>query len=78
MGGDVYVRPQTVQDYAAAKGERNMAEQVREPTLYVRLGGYDAITAVANDLLPRLTADAQLSRFWQIEEKMGCVVKNNC
>jgi len=29
------------------------------PTLYQRLGGYDAIAAVANDLLPRLRADPQ-------------------
>ena len=35
-----------------------------ERTLYERLGGYDAITAVANDLLPRLRADLQLGRFW--------------
>lgn len=34
-------------------------------TLYERLGGYDAISAVANNLLPRLQADAQLGRFWQ-------------
>jgi hemoglobin len=34
-------------------------------TLYERLGGYEAICAVANDLLPRLQADAQLARFWQ-------------
>jgi hemoglobin len=34
-------------------------------TLYGRLGGYDAITAVADDLLPRLVADAKLGRFWQ-------------
>jgi hemoglobin len=33
-------------------------------TLYERLGGYDAITAVTNDLLPRLNADPQLGRFW--------------
>ena len=33
-------------------------------TLYERLGGYDAITAVANDLLPRLQGDPQLGRFW--------------
>lgn len=33
-------------------------------TLYERLGGYDAISAVANDLLPRLQSDAQLGRFW--------------
>ena len=34
-------------------------------TLYERLGGYHAISAVANDLLPRLQADPQLARFWQ-------------
>ena len=34
-------------------------------TLYERLGGYDAIAAVAGDLLPRLQADSQLARFWQ-------------
>ena len=33
-------------------------------TLYERLGGYDAICAVADDLLPRLQADPQLGRFW--------------
>jgi len=35
-----------------------------EKTLYERLGGYDAISAVANDLLPRLMSDTQLGRFW--------------
>lgn len=34
-----------------------------EKTLHERLGGYDAIAAVANDLLPRLRADSQLGRF---------------
>jgi hemoglobin len=34
-------------------------------TLYERLGGYDAISAVANDLLRRLQADPVLGRFWQ-------------
>lgn len=34
-------------------------------TLYQRLGGYDAIAAVANDLMSRLQADPQLGRFWQ-------------
>jgi hemoglobin len=33
-------------------------------TLYERLGGYAAIAAVANDLLPRLRTDPQLGRFW--------------
>lgn len=36
-----------------------------EQTLYERLGGYDAISAVANDLLPRLKGDSRLSRFWR-------------
>ena len=35
-----------------------------EKTLYERLGGYDALSAVANDLLPRLQADSRLGRFW--------------
>jgi hemoglobin len=35
-----------------------------EKTLYERLGGYDAISAVASNLLPRLRADPQLARFW--------------
>jgi hemoglobin len=33
-------------------------------TLYARLGGYDAIAAVAGDLLPRLMSDPLLARFW--------------
>ena len=36
-----------------------------EKSLYERLGGYDAISAVANDLLPRLMADNSLGRFWK-------------
>ncbi len=42
-----------------------MSVQAKEATLYSRLGGYDAIAAVADDLLRRLTTDAQLNRFWQ-------------
>ena len=33
-------------------------------TLYARLGGYDGIAAVADDLLPRLRQDVRLGRFW--------------
>jgi len=40
-----------------------MAQQTTA-TLYARLGGYDAIAAVADDLLPRLMSDPQLGRFW--------------
>jgi len=39
-----------------------MSEQV---SLYQRLGGYDAISAVVNELLTRLMADKLLGRFWQ-------------
>jgi hemoglobin len=35
-----------------------------EPTLYERLGGYDALAAVAANLLPRLVGDDALGRFW--------------
>src|SRR5271166_4847918 len=35
------------------------------------LGGYDAIAAVADDLLPRLQSDARLARFWQNRGKDG-------
>ena len=36
-----------------------------DKTLYESLGGYDAIAAVVNDLLPRLRGDPQLAHFWQ-------------
>jgi len=36
----------------------------QEDTLYGRLGGYDALSAVADDLLSRLIADGKLGRFW--------------
>src|SRR5215471_16719435 len=42
--------------------EETMSDETK--TLYERLGGYDAIAAVANDLLPRLRSDSQLGRFW--------------
>jgi len=35
-----------------------------QKSLYLRLGGYEAISAVANDLLPRLMGDQLLGRFW--------------
>jgi len=36
-----------------------------ERTLYERLGGYDAIAAVAGGLLSRLQTDSGLARFWR-------------
>jgi hemoglobin len=41
------------------------SEPMSEKPLYERLGGYDALAAVANDLLPRLQGDARLGRFWE-------------
>ena len=35
------------------------------PSLYERLGGYDAIAAILDDLLPRLLDDAQLGVYWK-------------
>ena len=35
-----------------------------EKTLYARLGGYDAIAAVADNLVSRLRSDERLGRFW--------------
>ncbi len=34
------------------------------PSLYERLGGYDALRAFVDNLLDRLEGDAQLGRFW--------------
>jgi len=34
-------------------------------SLYERLGGYDAIAAVTDDLLARLLGDPQLGVFWK-------------
>jgi hemoglobin len=50
----------------------------KSPTLYARLGGYDAIAAVSDDLLPRLKADPQLGRFWAHRGKMACAARRNC
>tara|TARA_R110002096_G_scaffold407532_1_gene606113 strand:- start:632 stop:1003 length:372 start_codon:yes stop_codon:yes gene_type:complete len=33
-------------------------------SLYARLGGYDSVSAVVDDLLPRLMSDSVLRRFW--------------
>lgn len=38
---------------------------MNEKSLYERLGGYEGITAIVNEFMPRLKADPQLGRFWQ-------------
>ena len=34
-------------------------------SLYERLGGYDALAAAVDDLLPRLQGDSQLGVYWR-------------
>jgi len=41
------------------------ATPTTEPSLYARLGGYDAICAASDDLLARLQADPQLGGYWK-------------
>jgi len=36
----------------------------QEKTLYLRLGGYDAIAAVTDDFLGKMVADAQLQKYF--------------
>lgn len=36
-----------------------------QPTLYKRLGGYDALAAVTDDFLGRLATDPQMGRFFK-------------
>lgn len=36
-----------------------------EPSLYERLGGYDAIAAATDDLLERLQSDPELGGYWK-------------
>src|SRR5205807_2901739 len=43
---------------------RKMSAVPTKDSLYSRLGGYDAIAAVVDDLLPRLRDDPLLRRFW--------------
>ncbi len=40
-------------------------------SLYQRLGGYQAISRFANNLLPRLMNDSQLGRFWKNPNKQS-------
>jgi len=40
------------------------ADAPKSPSLYTRLGGYNAIAAVTDDFIGRLAADKQVSRFF--------------
>jgi len=39
-------------------------QQMSAPSLYTRLGGYDALAAVTKDFIGRLATDPQLSKFF--------------
>jgi hemoglobin len=39
--------------------------RAQERSLYVRLGGYDALAAVVDDFVPRLVGDSLLVRFFR-------------
>ena len=49
---------------AAAVLAAPLSAQQPAPSLYKRLGGYDAVAAVSDDFLGRLAADPQLARFF--------------
>ena len=49
------------------------AQSSSAPSLYKRLGGYDAIAAVTDDFLGRLAADKQMSRFFVVSARIRCV-----
>jgi hemoglobin len=40
-------------------------------SLYARLGGYDAIAAVVDDLQVRLESDPLLGRYWSARRSVG-------
>lgn len=49
--------------FAAAPAFSQTKTAAAGPSLYTRLGGYDAIAAVSDDFIARLAADKQLARF---------------
>lgn len=49
---------------AAHAQSQSAAHQESSPSLYKRLGGYDALAAVTDDFVGRLVADKQLARFF--------------
>jgi hemoglobin len=43
----------------------------QQPSLYKRLGGYDALAAVTDDFIGRLASDPKLSRFFVTHNEEG-------
>ena len=62
-----YAEPRNVGEPAilvAANDSAAVGQPQKQESLYARLGGYDAIAAVVDDLVQRLAADPKLGRFW--------------
>jgi hemoglobin len=51
-------------DLLPPQAQAQASAQPAAPSLYKRLGGYDAIAAVVDDFVPRLVGDPQLARFF--------------
>ena len=49
---------------ALLMGAAAVAAQMKQESLYKRLGGYDALAAVTDDFIGRLATDKQLSKFF--------------
>lgn len=47
-----------------ALNDNTVVKTEQKASLYTRLGGYDAIAAVVDDLVQHLAADSKLGRFW--------------
>ena len=56
--------PALATDAPAAKPAMTAAATASAPTLYQRLGGYDALAAVTDDFIGRMAADPQLAKFF--------------
>ncbi|MFN0111045.1 MAG: group I truncated hemoglobin [Blastocatellia bacterium] len=50
--------------FVVATAALTLARQSKPKSLYDRLGGYDAISAVVEDFAPKLFNDAKISRFF--------------
>jgi hemoglobin len=53
------------EEHPVATTESSATSAPATPSLYERLGGYDAIAAATDDLLARLQADPQLGGYWK-------------
>jgi hemoglobin len=49
---------------AASTSAATQEASAKAPSLYKRLGGYDALAAVTDDFIGRMVADPRLSRFF--------------